>query len=140
MSDVRARLLYAFTTGLLVVAGLTVYLRGDALSVRTRDWLGDALWAAMITSLIGVVMPRQRVVVRGAVALVICYAVEFSQRLHAPALDRVRATRIGHLVLGSDYDARDLVAYTAGVVAFSLLAYGVTAAVAARRVERARRR
>jgi hypothetical protein len=44
-----------------------------------------------------------------------------SQLYHAPALDALRATRAGHLVLGSGFDARDLAAYTAGVAAAVLL-------------------
>jgi hypothetical protein len=53
--------------------------------------------------------------------LVICAAVEASQGLHAPALDSLRATRIGHLVLGSDFDPRDLLAYALGIAAAALL-------------------
>jgi hypothetical protein len=33
-----------------------------------------------------------------------------------PWLDAVRATRLGHLVLGSDFDGRDLLAYAIGVL------------------------
>jgi hypothetical protein len=43
--------------------------------------------------------------------------VEVSQLWHAPALDAIRATDIGHLVLGSGFDLRDLLAYLLGVAA-----------------------
>jgi hypothetical protein len=51
-----------------------------------------------------------------AVALTICWIVEFSQLVHAPWLDGWRATTLGHLVLGSGFDPRDLVAYGLGVL------------------------
>ncbi len=131
-SDARVRLVYVLTTGLLVATGLTVYLQGDVLDPRARDWLGDALWAAMIASLVSIAAPRQRVLMRCAAALLICYAVEFSQLVHAPALDRFRGTRIGHLMLGSDFDARDLFAYAIGVLAFGAADYAMARLVARR--------
>jgi hypothetical protein len=48
-------------------------------------------------------------------------AVEVSQLYHAPVVDAVRATRLGHLVLGSGFDARDLAAYAGGIVGAVLL-------------------
>jgi hypothetical protein len=55
--------------------------------------------------------------VRAAVALAICFAVEASQLVHTPALDALRATTPGRLVLGSGFDPRDLLAYAGGVLA-----------------------
>jgi hypothetical protein len=49
-------------------------------------------------------------------ALATCWLVEASQLVHVAWLDAVRATRVGHLVLGSGFDPRDLVAYVAGVM------------------------
>jgi len=54
---------------------------------------------------------------RATVALACCYAVEFSQLIHTPALDVFRRTTPGHLLLGSGFDPRDLLAYLAGVLA-----------------------
>jgi hypothetical protein len=70
---------------------------------------------------VGAVAPRAPLRARAAVALGLCFAVEVSQLYHAPAVDAVRATRAGHLVLGSGFDPRDLVAYTAGVIVAVLL-------------------
>jgi acetyl esterase/lipase len=58
---------------------------------------------------------------RSAVAFGICVAVELSQLVHTPAIDAVRRTALGQLVLGSGFDARDLVAYAAGVSVAALL-------------------
>jgi hypothetical protein len=49
------------------------------------------------------------------VALAICYAVEFSQLLHWPWLMDLRATTLGHLILGTDFHWQDLLAYPAGI-------------------------
>jgi hypothetical protein len=104
-----------------IAVGLLVHLLGAGLGPAWRDVLGDALWAAMMAWWIGAAVPQARPGVRGIAAYAVCAAVEVSQLYHAPALDAVRATQLGHLVLGSGFDARDLVAYAAGVAAASLL-------------------
>jgi Protein of unknown function (DUF2809) len=65
---------------------------------------------------VSVLAPTASIMVRACVALGLCFAVEASQLLHAPWLDAVRATPLGHLVLGSGFDPRDLAAYAAGVL------------------------
>ncbi len=94
---------------------------GASLPVTLRDPLGDALWAAMMTWWVSALLPRSPLAARAAVALAICVAVEFSQLLRAPAIDAVRATTLGHLVLGSGFDPRDLAAYVLGVLAAGYL-------------------
>lgn len=78
--------------------------------------LGDALWALMMYWLVSAGLPASHRLTRGGIALAICWAVEFSQRYHAPWLDAWRATTIGHLVLGSGFDPRDLGAYAVGIL------------------------
>jgi hypothetical protein len=97
-----------------IVLGLVVHWWGTWLPDRVRDFTGDALWAAMMLFAVGALLPRRPARTRALVALSICYVVEWSQRLHAPWLDMLRATRGGHLILGSGFDARDLVAYAVG--------------------------
>lgn len=115
----RARFV-ALAVGTIAV-GLAVHLKGGALGADVRDVLGDALWAMMIAWWVGALVPDVRRATRGAVAYVICVCVEVSQRYHTPALDALRGTRLGHLVLGSGFDWRDLVAYAVGVAAAMLL-------------------
>jgi hypothetical protein len=103
-----------------IVIGLTIHRGGSALGAKTRDVLGDALWAAMMTWMLGALAPTMRRRVRGALALTVCYAVELSQLCHTPMLDAVRRTLVGRLVLGSGFDPRDLAAYAAGVLAAML--------------------
>jgi hypothetical protein len=75
----------------------------------------------MIAWWAGVLAPRARLAVRCSCAYVVCAMVEFSQLYHSPALDAVRATTLGHLVLGSGFDPRDLAAYAGGIALAALL-------------------
>ena len=90
-----------------------------------RDVLGDALWAAMIYWLISWMRPRVAPLPRAATAVAICFAVELSQLIRAGWLDALRATSAGHLVLGSDFDARDLLAYAAGIAIAAAIDHSV---------------
>lgn len=117
----HARLRYfALAVGTMAL-GLAVHRGGGALSPAVRDVLGDALWAAMLSWWIAAVAPALRLSRRSAAAIAFCFAVEFSQLYHVPALDAIRRTRAGHLVLGSGFDPRDFAAYAAGLLAAALL-------------------
>ncbi|MDB4915028.1 MAG: hypothetical protein JWM95_2672 [Gemmatimonadetes bacterium] len=111
----RVRLAYFALVVGTIGLGLFVHLRGTALSPAARDVLGDALWAVMIMWCVSAVAPDARRMTRGATALAVCWAVELSQLYHTSRLDALRTTTIGHLVLGSGFDSRDLVAYAAGI-------------------------
>jgi hypothetical protein len=117
----RARVPYVVLAAATIVAGLLVHLRGGALSPVVRDVLGDALWAAMATWWMGALAPSMVVARRAALAFAFCFAVELSQLIHLDALDAIRRTTVGHLVLGSGFDPRDLAAYAAGVLGAVLL-------------------
>jgi len=117
----RARAAYLALALGTIAAGLAVHLGGAALGPVARDFVGDALWGMMVAWWVGAAAPGARLRTRAAVALGLCFAVEVSQLYHAPALDALRATRAGHLVLGSGFDPRDLAAYLAGVAAAVLL-------------------
>jgi hypothetical protein len=99
-----------------VVIGLGVNRLGVGLPPRLRDATGDALWALMMFAWVGVLLPLYGVRARAALALGICWAVEFSQMYHTRTLDAWRATTLGRLVLGVGFDARDLAAYAVGVL------------------------
>src|SRR4051794_35807879 len=107
----RRALFVALALG-TIAFGLLVHLHGrGVLGPAAQDKLGDALWAAMIAWWIGALAPRARLGLRAAVAYGICAGVEISQAFHSPALDAIRATRLGHLVLGNGFDPGDLLAY-----------------------------
>jgi len=117
---VRAR--YVALAVATIAVGLAVHWRGGALSPVVRDVLGDALWAAMVMWIVGAVAPAVRWPLRAAAAFAICVVVELSQLVHFPALDSLRRTTLGQLVLGSGFDPRDFLAYGAGILAAGLLA------------------
>lgn len=123
----RSRAIYIALALATIAVGLLVHLRGAALGTVARDVLGDALWAAMIFWWTGALVPHARLVVRGVAAWAICGTVELSQLFHTPTLDAVRATRVGHLFLGSGFDPRDLAAYAAAVVGAALLEAAIVA-------------
>ena len=113
----RVRMRYFALAVGTILLGLAVHLRGGALSPDARDILGDALWAAMAAWWIAAVAPAIGLSWRATMALAFCFAIEFSQLVHVPALDTLRRTTVGHLALGSGFDPRDFASYAAGVLA-----------------------
>lgn len=101
---------------LTIAVGLLVHRGPLPLNGALRDIIGDALWAVMMVCWVSALQPHAPRRVRLIASLVLCWLVELSQLLHTPALDAFRATTAGHLVLGSGFDPRDLLAYTVGVV------------------------
>jgi hypothetical protein len=104
-----------------IAVGFAVARAGTPLPIAVRDKLGDALWAIMIFWWTGVIAPRFAVWHRGVAAVLICFAVEISQLYHAPAIDALRQTTLGHLILGNGFDVFDLMAYAVGVIAAMVL-------------------
>jgi hypothetical protein len=117
----NGRIRYATAAVITVGVGLVVHRVDLDLNPVARDMLGDALWAMMIFYGLGVLFPAARWQMRTASTLAICAAVEASQLYHSPRLDAVRATTVGHMVLGSGFDARDLVSYALGSAAAAWL-------------------
>ena len=117
----RVRMRYFALAVGTILLGLAVHLRGGALSPDARDILGDALWAAMAAWWIAAIAPAIGLSWRATMALAFCFAIEFSQLVHVPALDTLRRTTVGHLALGSGFDLRDFASYAAGVLAAVLV-------------------
>jgi hypothetical protein len=117
----RRRVVYVAAALATIVVGLAVHLGGTGLPPAVSDVLGDGLWAIMVTWWVSALWPRRARGGRAALALGICYAVEVSQLYSTPGLDAVRRTTLGHLVLGSGFDLRDLAAYALGVLGALLI-------------------
>ena len=109
----------------IIALGLLVHRGVIPLPPAARDIAGDALWAAMIFAWLGALAPGLGLWSRSALAVAICFGVEIGQLMQGPMLDAIRATSLGHLVLGSDFDPRDFVAYAAGVLVATLGEAGV---------------
>jgi hypothetical protein len=117
----RSRASYVALALATIALGLAVHAYGGALGSSVQDFAGDAIWAVMIVWWTGVLAPGAQMRHRAAAALGVCFAVEASQLHHAPALDALRSTVVGRLVLGSGFDPRDLVAYMLGVLTALLI-------------------
>lgn len=121
MSDARSspptrhRLVFAVLAAATIVAGLQLQRHRAGLPRDVADILGDALWAVMFYWLVSVIFPALTDWHRAIAAVAGCWAVELSQLSHSSALLALRHTRLGHLVLGSDFDRRDLLVYPCGV-------------------------
>ena len=77
--------------------------------------LGDALWASTVFLAWGIVFPRLSGKWLALLALVSSWLVEFSQLLTWDWLVELRATTIGHLLLGQGFLVSDLIAYALGI-------------------------
>ncbi len=120
-SRVRLRSRFSLFALATITLGLVVHFHGAALGPTARDISGDALWAMMIYWLVALLRPATSSLQRALGAYLVCVAVEFSQLIHIPALDALRAHTLRHLILGADFDVRDLVAYAVGIVAAIVL-------------------
>lgn len=85
---------------------------------------GDVLWTLMVFTALAAARPAITTTRLTAYALAISCAVEFSQLYRAPWIDAIRATSVGHLILGSRFSWRDLAAYAVGA-AIGMLADGL---------------
>ncbi|WP_323986499.1 ribosomal maturation YjgA family protein [Microbacterium plantarum] len=97
----------------VVAAGLVVH--GILPDTAATDIAGDALYAVLIYALVVAVAPRAGTVVVAAVAGGWCIAVELLQLSDLPA----RAATVfppAVLVLGTVFDARDLLVYVVTIV------------------------
>lgn len=108
-------MLYAGLALAVIAAGLLWRASFMPLPPVVSKYGGDALWALMGFVGLGFLLPRAPTLFVVLLALTTSWGVEFSQLYHAPWIDAVRATRPGHLVLGSTFNWPDLPAYAAGV-------------------------
>src|SRR5262245_47315139 len=95
-----------------LLAGVIVVTVAAGLASRKYPWLlpealgkypGDALWAQMVYWGVAFVVPSAPIARVAACALAISYTDELSQLYQAPWINEIRATTMGHLVLGSTF-------------------------------------
>jgi Protein of unknown function (DUF2809) len=119
--SLRARAWFAVLALSTVALGLLIQRAKAGLPQVLGDVLGDALWAVMLAWWVGAIAPSLPRLKRAVAAVAVCWVVEFSQLYHAPWIDSWRSTTLGHLVLGTDFDPRDLAAYSLGVLSAFVL-------------------
>lgn len=111
----RNRWFYAAAAVAVIGAGLFWRSGRLALSSFAEKYGGDALWALVVFLGMGFIFRRTSTVRVALAALCFAWSIEFLQLYHAPWIDGVRAMRIGHMILGSTFNAPDLAAYAAGI-------------------------
>ncbi|MFJ7206050.1 DUF2809 domain-containing protein [Streptomyces sp. NPDC098789] len=107
---VRIRLVAAVAAAATVGAGLG--LRAVA-GGDVAKYGGDALYTVLLLALVVVVAPRTTPPRAAAIALTASWAVEFLQLGPLPA-ELARHSTVARLVLGSTFNAPDLLWYTVG--------------------------
>ena len=113
----RQRWVLAILILLIVAGGLASRSFPGLTPAKLGKYPGDALWALAVFFAVAFVRPAISPRRLAVVALTISWLVEFSQIYQAPWIDAIRANFMGHLFLGSAFDAWDLCAYAAGVSA-----------------------
>ncbi len=78
-------------------------------------WIGDVLWAAMVYSIVRVLFTRHTMKWAATVSLLFSFSIEISQLYQQPWINKIRATTLGHLVLGQTFSWGDMLSYTLGV-------------------------
>ena len=111
---------------LLLVIALGLFSRSDYASVLPhfgQVFAGDTLWAIALYLSLAFVSPGAGAKELFFLAIVISFAVEFSQLYQADWINAVRNTRPGGLVLGFGFKWSDLLCYSAGILLCFLIDY-----------------
>lgn len=111
----RSRLTYACATILVVIPGLFTRSRWMPRPGFVAEFGGDTLWALMVFWIVGLLFPAISTARAAMVAGGFAGLIEFSQMLHTPWLDGLRANWAARLVLGQGFLWSDLVCYAAGI-------------------------
>lgn len=109
----RARAVAAGVAVLTVVAGLGVRTVTDG---AVAKYAGDALYTVLICALVALCAPRARPLAVAGAGLGISWAVELLQLTGVPA-ELSRHSAVARLVLGSTFNAPDLLWYVVGAAA-----------------------
>jgi hypothetical protein len=101
----------------IVMAGLLVSRLGQG---PAAGLVGDGMYAVMVYLLVALAAPKARAVAAGGVALGLCVMIELAQLTGVPAT-LVRVWWPARYVLGTTFQAVDLVAYAVGTVCICVL-------------------
>ena len=111
----RSRRVYAIATALVIGTGLLWRSGLFPLPDFVAKYGGDSLWALVVFLGLGFAFSRSSTMRIALVAVCFAWSVEFLQLYHAPWIDGMRSTRLGHLVLGTVFNGPDLFAYVIGI-------------------------
>ncbi|TFC01589.1 DUF2809 domain-containing protein [Cryobacterium adonitolivorans] len=109
----KRRLLLTATAGLIVVTGLLVHFSTTGI---VGDFVGDALYAVLVYLVLSVVFVRRPSWQVAVAAILLCAALEVFQLTGLPTSLTELFAPFRYL-LGTTFNALDLVAYAVGVLA-----------------------
>src|SRR5436190_16426538 len=112
---VRPRAYLAGAVFATVAAGLASRKFAWLLPAALGKYPGDVLWAQVVYWSVAFIAPSAPIFRVAACALGIAYLDELTQLYQAPWINQVRATTLGHLVLGSTFSWLDLLSHSVGV-------------------------
>jgi hypothetical protein len=105
------RLSAAIAAVVIGVAGVAV--RAQTTGAFAKD-AGIALYAAFVYAIVVVLVPRAAPVIVGAVALALCWGIEFAQLTPVPAALSSHG-RLARMIFGTTFHLADLLWYAVGV-------------------------
>ena len=78
--------------------------------------VGDILYAMMMYFIVRFINTNINKLCIAIISITLCYCIEFIQLLQSEWIVNLRATTLGHLVLGHGFLWSDLIAYTFGIL------------------------
>ena len=117
----RSVLLSLALMAITVAFGLAIRFAPLGLPRFLVKYGGSMLWALMVYWVVSSLLPRWRCVPAALLAGTIATAVEFLKLYHAPALDALRLTLPGILLLGRIFSVDDILSYWLAIAAGAFL-------------------
>ncbi len=121
----RSRFWYALAVLGVIALGLASRKFHGIFPAALGKYPGDALWTLMVFFGWAFVFPKCTTARLFLLALSTSFAVEFAKLHHAPWLENIRNTTLGHLVLGYSFSWGNLLAYAVGALIGAAVEYAV---------------
>ena len=115
------RLFSAIAAAAAIALGLFTRSRLIEFPQFVLEYVGDALWAAMVYFLFAFLFPSKKPTTIAIFAVVFSFSIELSQLYQAAWINDIRANKLAALVLGQGFKPSDFVCYSAGVIVALLI-------------------
>lgn len=103
-----------FLYSLLIIATIVLGLLSRKIKIIPL-FIGDMLYAIMMYFIIRFLFLKASAKNIALVSLLTCYVIEIQQLYQADWIVNLRATTIGHLILGQGFLWSDMISYTLGI-------------------------
>ena len=117
----RSRRAYLIAFAAVFLLGLPTRLIPQLMPAFCVNYVGDALWAMAIFIGLGILFPKASTRRLFLTAILITYAIEFSELYQADWINQLRSIKLIGLILGYTFLWTDLVAYAVGITAGAIL-------------------